>query len=344
MVQAMVWHQWEPSSSLLALPPFFEPNAVPGRQFSIEIDPPDISPYRAGNTGIEYVTTFDSGRVGPHVMVNAVTHGNELCGAVVLDFLFQNEIRPQRGKLTLSFANYEAYLRFDALHPTNSRYVNEDFNRLWSPEALDGPRDSVELRRARYFRPLIDQVDFLLDLHSMQQRCQPMTMAGPHQKGRDLATAVGFPELVIIDAGHAAGARLRDYDHFADPEDPRNALLVECGQHWERSSVTTAIEATLRFLDHLDLLDSDFVAHNITDVVRPPPRVIEVTEAVTIRSDRFAFTGEFAGLELIEAPGTVLAHDGEEPIVTPYGDCILIMPSQRLYQGQTAVRLGRYVE
>ena len=54
----------------------------------IELIAPDISAYRAGNTGIDYVTTFDSGIAGPHVMVSAVTHGNELCGAVTLDFLF----------------------------------------------------------------------------------------------------------------------------------------------------------------------------------------------------------------------------------------------------------------
>ena len=44
----------------------------------IELIAPDISAYRAGNTGIDYVTTFDSGIAGPHIMVSAVTHGNEL--------------------------------------------------------------------------------------------------------------------------------------------------------------------------------------------------------------------------------------------------------------------------
>ena len=317
---------------------------VPGRQYNIEIDPPDISPYQAGNTGIEYVTTFDSGKPGPHVMVNAVTHGNELCGAVVLDFLFRNEVRPQKGKLTLSFANYEAYLRFDELYPTNSRFVSEDFNRLWSADVLDGPRDSVELRRARLLRPLVDEVDFLLDIHSMQQRCEPMSMAGPHAKGRDLATAIGFPALVVIDSGHAAGARLRDYDRFAVATDPRNSLLVECGQHWEQSSVTVAVETTFRFLDYLGIVDPKIFTRHVAAGARPQPRVIEVTEAVTIKSDRFVFTDDFTGLEVIETPGTVLAHDGGNPIVTPYSDCILIMPSQRLYQGQTAVRLGRYVD
>lgn len=40
----------------------------------------------------------------------------------------------------------------------------------------------------------------------------------------------------------------------------------------------------------------------------------------------------------------MIAHDGDEPVTTPYDDCILIMPSRRLAVGQTAVRLGRVVD
>ena len=53
----------------------------------VELDPPDLSPYAAGNTGIVYVTRFDSGRPGPHVVLNALMHGNEICGAIALDEL-----------------------------------------------------------------------------------------------------------------------------------------------------------------------------------------------------------------------------------------------------------------
>ena len=40
--------------------------------YPVELTAPDIEPYRAGNTGTEFQTTFDSGVAGPHVMVNAV--------------------------------------------------------------------------------------------------------------------------------------------------------------------------------------------------------------------------------------------------------------------------------
>lgn len=37
---------------------------------------------REGNTGVDYVHRFDSGVPGPHVLFNALTHGNEFCGMV----------------------------------------------------------------------------------------------------------------------------------------------------------------------------------------------------------------------------------------------------------------------
>lgn len=313
-------------------------------EYSVELTAPDISPYRAGNTGIDYATTFDSGRSGPHVMVNAVTHGNELCGAIAVDYLFRNGIRPLHGRLTLSFANVEAYLSFDPANPTASRFVEEDFNRIWSEEVLDGPRDSVELRRARQMRPLIDSVDYLLDIHSMQHPTAPLMLCGPLDKGIALARALKHPEIVVSDKGHAAGKRLRDYRFFGDPDDPRNALLIECGQHWEKSSQTVALDNALRFLAHYGTIDRETMERHLSTQELPPQKVIQVTDPITVKSDSFRFAEDYKGLEVIEKKGSLLGHDGDEPVYTPYDRCVLIMPSRRLTRGQTAVRLGRFLD
>ncbi|MCH2393674.1 M14 family metallopeptidase [Oceanibaculum sp.] len=313
-------------------------------EYKVELTAPDISAYRAGNTGIDYATTFDSGKPGPHVMVNAVTHGNELCGAIALDYLFRNDIRPQTGKLTFSFANVEAYLSFDPANPTASRFVEEDFNRIWSEEVLDGPRDSVELRRARQMRPLIDSVDYLLDIHSMQHPTAPLMLCGPLEKGITLARALKHPEIVVSDKGHAAGKRLRDYRFFGDPNDPRNALLIECGQHWEKSSQTVALDNALRFLAHYGTIDREVMDRHLSTQELTPQKVIQVTDPITVKSDSFRFVADYKGLEVIEKKGSLLGHDGDEPVYTPHDRCVLIMPSRRLTKGQTAVRLGRFLD
>lgn len=321
------------------------PSPIVENEYPIELTPPDIAPYKAGNTGIDYITVFDSGRPGPHVMITAVVHGNELCGAIALDWLFRHDVRPLQGKLSLGFMNVAAYLSFDADNPTASRFVDEDFNRLWTAEVLDDAgRQSVELTRARQVRPYIDTVDQLLDIHSMQRKQPAMMMAGPLAKGRELAKAVGLPEIVVTDAGHAAGKRMRDYEGFADPSSPKNALLMECGQHWEAAAGPLAIQTALRFLLVNGMVDADWAAEGLAGVELPAQRFIEVTGPVTIENGDFRFVENYMGLEVIPRAGSVIAYDGERPVKTPYDNCVLIMPSRRLNPGASAVRLGRYVE
>src|SRR5207253_6384846 len=154
----------------------------------------------------------------------------------------------RQGKLTLAFDNIAAYRSFDSRVPTASRYVDEDFNRLWSPATLDSLRQSVELTRARALRPIVDAADFLLDIHSMQYATAPLMLAGTLDRSLALARRVGIPELIMCDAGHAAGPRMRDYGGFGDPNSAKTALLIEAGQHWERRAAEVATDVTLRFL------------------------------------------------------------------------------------------------
>jgi len=314
--------------------------------FTVELTAPDIEPYREGNTGIEYVTTFEAAEPGPHVMVTALTHGNEICGAITLDKLFRANIRPRRGKLTLAFDNVAAYSEFDPRYPIASRYVDEDFNRLWSPATLDGARKSTELKRARGLRPLVETADFLLDLHSMQYATAPLMLAGLLPRSRELARRVGIPELIMCDAGHAAGPRMRDYGAFGDPASTKTALLIECGQHWEKRAEEVSTDVTLRFLMALDVVTRDDVAAlgGVDFDAHPQQRVIEVTEAVTISGNHFDFVEDYRGLEVLAKKGTLIGRDDGRDVRTPYDNCILIMPSRRLVRGQTAVRLGRFVD
>lgn len=312
--------------------------------YPMELDAPDISPYQKGNTGVDYVHTFDSKKPGPHVMVSAVVHGNELCGAIALDFLLRNDVRPVIGKLTLGFMNVAAYQSFDPADPGASRFVDEDLNRLWSQEMLQGSRDSVELKRAREVCPIIDQVDYLLDVHSMQHPTVPLMLCGPRVKGQRLARAVGAPMHIVADAGHFAGIRMRDYGGFVDESSHKNSLLVECGQHWSASSADIAKDVVLRFLGNFEILDPEFIDQQLEHAPPPMQHVIQVTEAVTIETDQFRFVEDFRGMEVISKAGTVIAWDGEKAIATPYDNCVLIMPSRRLKKRESAVRFGYLAE
>lgn len=309
---------------------------------AVELVAPDISAYRAGNTGIDYITTFDSGKPGPHVMVNAVTHGNEICGAIAVDRLFKMNVRPTRGKLTLSFANVDAFHRFDPAAPHTSRYVDEDFNRVWTPETLGGERVSAELTRARAMRPMIDQIDLLLDIHSMHDPHGPVMISGPLDKGIAFSKQVGIPEHIVTDEGHANGKRMRDYGGFGDPASPKNALLVECGQHWESRAANVAWQSVWRFLRVCDVVDRALAESQIDAAPVPAQKVIRITEAVIAKTLDFVFAPGLYGLSAVAKKGDVIGHDDGVPVLAPYDNCVLIMPTLvHVKPGLTVVRLGR---
>lgn len=311
--------------------------------YPIEVELPDISPYAAGTGDIDYVHTFDSGKKGPHVMVNALTHGNEVCGAIVVKDLLEHGLRPGRGRLTLSFANVDAYQRFDPDTPDRSRFIDQDLNRVWSERLLDDEtQSSVELRRARELRPLVDTVDFLLDIHSMHEKSQPLALSGPLRKGVEFARMIGSPSSIILDSGHADGKRLRDYGELGDEISARNALLIECGQHWERDAPVVARDSTGRFLCHTCVVGPEGLPPGWISKSTATPEVIRVDSAIVATSEDFHFADNYTGLEVFPKAGSVVAWDGGEPVVTPYDHCVLVMPSIRqLRIGVTVARFGR---
>jgi len=307
----------------------------------IEIDPPDLSPYRDGNQGVSHVWSYAADAPGPHVVLSALMHGNEICGAIALDQLLQRKLRPAKGRLTFVFCNVVAYQSFDRNDPTASRYLDEDMNRVWHESVLDGPRFSRELSRARALRPFFDSADLLLDIHSMIHASMPMMLTGMAQKHLAFARRIGMPALLVRDEGHTAGRRMRDYGRFGDQASPAVALLIECGHHWARGTAEIAIETAWRFLAAAGILaESDAAPWHARPAA--PQRTVLITHRVTVGSDNFHFLGEYGGVEVIPRAGTVIARDGKTEIRTPYDECVLIMPTRRISRGQTAVRLGRF--
>ena len=307
---------------------------------------PDIRQWANSNTGFAYVWTYASATPGPHVCISALVHGNEVCGAIAADWLLrelEGGLRPQRGTLSVAFANVDAYQSFDPGKPFESRSVDEDFNRLWDAATLDGTRDSRELRRARELRPFYDTVDHLLDLHSMLESAPAISLAGDTAKGLLLARAVGMPEHILVDSGHAAGKRLRDYAGFADAHSPKSAVLIECGQHWEAAVGEVAKQVTLRFLKYFGMVNSDWLDKHLDQAETvPSQRVIDISTVVTHVGAEFRWIWPVRGLEVVVDAGTLIAMDGEREVRTPHADAVLVMPVPHPKPGQTAVRIGRF--
>lgn len=301
---------------------------------AIELLPRDLEPYRAGNTGIDYVHRFDSGRPGPHVLINALTHGNEFCGMVAVTHLLDSGVRPLVGTLSLSLANVAAYQSFDPTRPFDSRQLVHNMNRIWSAAQLDGDEDSPELARARQMRPAVAAADHILDIHSTSQDVSPFWVYPQHARNSAAALALSRPAVhLVMPAGMSTGTPLIQHGAHGRAEHTGVGLVVECGQHFKRSTGAFAIEVALDFLAHFGLLPQRAPQ-------TAPQQRYELLRTHVVRTPQFRFTRPLVGFETF-ARGELIACDGADEIRAPCDDCTVLMPTRVPIVGREGVYLTR---
>lgn len=301
----------------------------------LEVLPRDLSAYRQGNVGIDYVHRFESGKPGPHVLINALTHGNEICGMVAATHLLDTAVRPLIGTLTVSFANVAAYESFEVERPFESRQLVHNLNRIWSAAELDGTEESPELLRARQLRPVVAAADHILDIHSTSQDVQPFWVYPAYERNAKVAMAIGRPPVhLVMPSGLGSGTPLIQHGRHGLAEGDGVALVVECGQHFLQSASDVATSTALDFLAYFGL---------IAPVERPAPapqRRYELLETCMVRSEDFCFTRPVEGFETF-AKGELIATDGEHEIRALCDDCTVFMPTRAPIVGREAVYLTR---
>ncbi|MCC7101435.1 MAG: succinylglutamate desuccinylase/aspartoacylase family protein [Rubrivivax sp.] len=304
----------------------------------IEIQPRDLSPYRAGNTGIDYVHRFDSGKPGPHVMVNALTHGNEFCGMVAATHLLDAGVRPHIGTLTVSFANVAAYESFDPAQPFESRQLVHNMNRIWSAAQLDGDEDSPELARARQMRPAVAAADHILDIHSTSRDVSPFWVYPQFERNTTAALALGRPSVhLVMPQGMGTGTPLIQHGLHGSAVHHGVGLVVECGQHFKRSTGEFAIAVALDFLAHFGLQEprTARAPHH-----HQPQQRYQLLQTWVVRTPQFRFTRPLVGFETF-AKDELIATDGSDEIRAPCDECTVLMPARIVVVGREGVYLTR---
>lgn len=303
---------------------------------SFEVLPRDLSAYRAGNVGIPYVHRFESGKAGPHVLINALTHGNEFCGMVAACHLLDRGVRPRIGTLTVSFANVAAYESFHPERPFDSRQITHNLNRIWSSTWLDGSEDSVELRRARELRPVVAAADHILDIHSTSQDVEPFWVYPAFDRNGAVAMTLTRPAVhLVMPSGLGSGTPVIQHGRHGQAHGHDGvAMVVECGQHFKQASADLAIAVSLEFLAHFGLIQR-----------QPQPAAVakrrfELLKTHVIQNEGFRFVRPLIGFETF-GNGELIATDGEQEIRALCDHCTVFMPARLPIVGREGVYLTR---
>lgn len=301
-----------------------------------EVLPRDLSAYRQGNAGIDYVHRFESGKPGPHVLINALTHGNEICGMVAATHLLDQGVRPLIGTLTISFANVAAYESFDKERPFDSRQLVHNLNRVWSAAELEGTDESPELHRARELRPVVAAADHILDIHSTSQDVEPFWVYPAYERNAQVALAIGRPCVhLVMPRGLGSGTPLIQHGRHGQALGDGVALVVECGQHFLQSAADMATAVALDFLVHFGQIKASASRPALRE-----QRRYELLQTCMVRTPDFRFARPLRGFEVF-ARDELIATDGPHEIRALCDGCTVLMPTRAPVVGREAVYLAR---
>lgn len=99
---------------------------------------------------------------------------------------------------------------------------------------------------------------------------------------------------------------------------------------------------SLALLRTLDVVDRDKADAEIDQAAVPAQKIVRVTDALIATSLDYKFAEGLKGLSIVPRQGDLIAKDAGRPVVAPYDNCVLIMPTLiHVKPGLTAVRIGR---
>ncbi len=265
----------------------------------------------------------------PRFGLMGALHGNEVAGLRVIERLVAtpDTLEPRlRGSLALIIGNPRAA-------DEGRRYSagGTDINRLFGfdyVEELAREAWTYEHHRAAALRPLLAELDALLDLHSASQPTVPFAVCDRAPSAVALARRTGCR----VTYGWDGPGMLMDHvsiGSFVRAGKP--ALSVECGQHADPDAIDVAWTVTERFLAAVGAIEGD-----ATPFEEP---AYEIFGRVVKPTVEFRLARDFGSFDRLGA-GAILGS-GDGVTITLDRDAHLILPTPRAQRGEDIVYLAR---
>ena len=281
-----------------------------------------------GNTGVPLRPPLRLRAAGPARVVNALTHGNELCGMVAATHLLDQGVRPAD-----RHADGELRQR-RGLRSVRSRRSRSTAGSWCTTSTASGrPNGSMAARTApscaarascarRWPRPTTSSTSIppasrCSRSGSIRVRAQCGRSAGDRPAGRAPGDAQrpgrGTPVIQHGRHGQADGTGV--------------ALVAECGQHFLQASADLAIAVTLDFLAHFGLVE------RAGETARRRSAASSCWRPSSCGRRSSAFARPLVGFES-SRKDELIATDGSAEIRAPCDDCTIFMPARTAIVGR----------
>lgn len=266
------------------------------------------------------IGVFEGPEEGSTVTIVAFTHGDEIAGIHVFDYLINTyhlEQHLKKGKVQLIIGNIEAA-------KLKKRLVEKDFNRVWDFRADSS--HTYEYKRAKEIADHLLQSDVVLDLHSTSNPSQPMILPfGAHSLPLELRAQL-HSEYVIYDILPLLHGKA--LVSFISEQKPSTACFaIESGQHTELATLENAVQNSLHVLGHYGLIP-------VSNSLAQKKQHLQVFKAIHAKNMevKFLYSDKPKSFDTVAA-GKPIVFDGVETIYADE-DSVIIMPSMPKYIGE----------
>ncbi len=215
---------------------------------------------------------LDTEKAGPNVGILSLTHGNEPAGLHAQEqFLQLFGIKAlQRGKVFLLQINPLAYYR-------NQRFIDVNMNRIGKYLAT---HKGYEIERVKELKPYLDQLDIILDIHSMSTPISD-TIGITATKYQNIAEQILDVDILLVNDDFCSEGSITSY------VTGRGGIGfgVECGSHQDQSASKKALEiilAVLRYAQMVPILED-------REKIKSPHSVFKFFQEIFPKTEQFHY-------------------------------------------------------
>jgi succinylglutamate desuccinylase len=241
------------------------------------------------------------------LLITGLVHGNEVIGVEVINRIIAHFIQHKDININLGFllCNLEAA-------KNDTRFIESDLNRSFSVDEIT----TLEQRRAAEISKIVDQADFVFDLHqTIEPSLTPFFVLEHRHELIRIANQL-LPQFPIVTFGTGGfsqtGKTMLEYASSIGTK----ALVLECGQKGFSAELSEKLTGAC-----LELIKTMKQAEiqNPKDI-----SVLHLVGSITNMGNTHLIPGLVSYLPIKQ--GQVLAHEGELEIKAPF-DGRLVFPS-----------------
>lgn len=268
---------------------------------------------------------------GPVVTICGCIHGDEKIGLSILNWLIDTiHTQKLKGELRLIFGNPEAY-------DNNTRFIDTDLNRLFTPQSLDHihkkneTQRNNEEKRAAYISQFFEDTDYLLDIHATGKPTKyPFAFCASSDAHLEIARVFNVDYIIVeeINTNMSDGPT----DTYVDSKGGLG-ITIEAGWLGDKNLEHNLQNDVMAYLNEIGIYPYDMPTH------QKAPKTLSIFHEIIAHSDNFEFLSSFENFHMFQRDD-IIAHDKDISVKAPQ-DCFLIFPKRVIKAGKEAGYLAR---